>query len=205
MRRWWVALAALVIGGGVSATLIVLDNPARETVDVYVAARDVSAGSTLGSDAITLARVKVTDSRALLFTRGDESKLATHQATHDLVSGQLIQRSDVTASGSIADRRLVFVPVKDAPPAVPGSKVDLLVMNGTLDHPSVAPFALGVEVRASVAGGLVVVVASRQAAAFVYAAGAMHLVAVIAEPGTAAGVEEAVSSPEQAMDTAAQR
>ena len=59
--------------------------------------------------------------------------------------------------------------------------------------------------RASVTGGFVVVVASRQAAAFVYAAGVMHLVAVIAEPGTADGVEEAVSSPEQAMALAAQR
>ena len=205
MRRWLVAVAALMIGGGVSAALVVLDNPARETVEVCVAARDVPAGSALGSDAITLGRVKVSSSRPLLFMRADESKLATLQATHDLVAGQLIQRSDVTALGSIADRRLVFVPVKDAPPAAPGSKVDLLVMNMTPDHAYVAPFALGIEVRASVPGGLIVVVPSKQAAAFVYAAGAMHLAAVIAEPGTADGVEEAVSSQEQAIATAAQR
>ena len=205
MRRWLVALAALMIGGAVSGTLMVVDNPARDTSEVYVAARDVQAGSPLASDVIALERVKVASSRTLLFARGDESRLATLQATHDLVSGQLIQRSDVTATATVADRRLVFVPVKDAPPAPPGARLDLLVVAGTPDHVYVAPFALGVEVRSSVAGGFVVVVPSKQAAAFVYAAGVMHLVAVIAEPGTASGVEEAVSSPDQAMAMAAQR
>jgi hypothetical protein len=53
-----------------------------------------------------------------------------------------------------------------------------------------------------VSGGLIVVVTSRQAAAFVYAANAMHLVAVIAEPGAADGAENAVSSPDQAIAVA---
>ncbi|TAN32091.1 hypothetical protein EPN29_10225 [bacterium] len=205
MRRWLVALAALTIGGGVSAALLVLANPARDMTDVYVAARDVPAGAVLGAGVIALERIHVTGGRALLFTRGDESKLVGLQTTHDLLTGQLIQRSDVGEAGVIADRRLVFVPVKEAPPATPGSKVDLLVVGGAPDHPSVTPFALAVEVRATVAGGLVVVVASRQAAAFVYAASNMHLAAVIAEPGAADGSEESVSTPEQAMAVAGQR
>jgi hypothetical protein len=204
MKRWLVAIAALMIGGAVSAVLLVASNPDRETTEVYAATRNVSAGSSLTADAIALEKVHVMSSDALFFTRGDESKLANLHATHELASGQLIQRSDVAAATSIADRRLVFVPVKDAPPAIAGSKVDLLTISGAPDHVSVAPFALGVEVRASVAGGLIIVVSSRDATAFVYAASAMQLVAVIAEPGTADGAEAPVSSPDQAVAVAAQ-
>jgi hypothetical protein len=71
------------------------------------------------------------------------------------------------------------------------------------DHLSISPFALGIEVEASVAGGLVVVVSSRQAPAFVYAAVAMHLTAVISTVGTVGG-EGAVSTEQQAMAVAAQ-
>jgi hypothetical protein len=204
MKRWLVALAALMIGGGVSAVLLVASNPERDTTQVYATTRDVPAGSSLTSDAVALERVNVMGSRALFFTRGDESKLANLHATHELASGQLIQRSDVAAASSMADRRLVFVPVKDAPPAIAGSKVDLLAISGAPDHLFVAPFAFSVEVRASVAGGLVIVVSSRNASAFVYAARAMQLVAVIAEPGTADGAEVPVSSPDQAVAVAAQ-
>lgn len=198
------AFAALAIGGGVSAVLLFAANPARDAVEVYVASRDLPAGASLGADALALDRINVASGRSLLFGRGDESKLAGLQATHDLASGQLIQRSDVMASGSVADRRLVFVPVKDVPAAAAGSKVDLLVIEGTLDHPTVVPFALSVEVRSIASGGLVVVVPSKQAAAFVYAANAMRLAAVIAEPGAAGGAEGAISSPDQAMAAAAQ-
>jgi hypothetical protein len=125
-------------------------------------------------------------------------------ATHDLAAGQLIQHSDATTAEALPDRRLVFVPVKDAPPAAAGSRVDLLVVDGSPDHLSVSPFALGVEVQSSVAGGLVVVVSSRQAPAFVYAAVTMHLTAVIAGAGTAGGAEGGVSTPEQAVAVAAQ-
>jgi hypothetical protein len=69
----------------------------------------------------------------------------------------------------------------------------------------VIPFALGVEVRATSASGLIVMVTSRQASAFVYAADAMRLVAVIAEPGAAEGAEVPVSSSSEAMAAAAQR
>jgi hypothetical protein len=204
MRRWLVAFAALAIGGGVSAALLVLANPTRDAAEVYVAARDLPAGASLGPDVLALERVSFASGLSLLFGRGDEAVLAGQRASHDLASGQLIQRSDVMDSTSFADRRLVFLPVKDVPAASAGSKVDLLVIGGTPGHPTVVPFALGVEVRATVSGGLVVVVASKQAAAFVYAANVMHLAAVIADPGAAGGAEAAISTPDQAMAAAAQ-
>jgi hypothetical protein len=204
MKRWLVATAALMIGGAVSAGLLVASSPDRDTTEVYAAARDISAGSSITSDAIALERVHVVGTVALFFMRGDEAKLANLHATHELSSGQLIQRSDVAAASSIADRRLVFVPVKNAPPSIAGSKVDLLTISGAPDHLFVAPFALGVEVRASVAGGLIIVVSSKDASAFVYAASAMQLVAVIAEPGTADGAEVPVASADQAVAVAAQ-
>jgi hypothetical protein len=203
-RRWLVAFAALGIGGAVSAALLILANPGREAVDVYVAARDVPAGASLGADAIAVERIPVASRRSQVFGRGDESQLAGLRASHNLMSGQLIQRSDVMDASSAADRRLVFVPVKDVPPAAAGSKVDLLVIGGSPDHPTVIPFAVGVEVRSTNANGLTVIVTSRQASAFVYAANAMRLVAVIAEPGTADGAEAPVSSPSEAMAAAAQ-
>jgi hypothetical protein len=203
MKRWLVAFIALAIGGGVSAALLIAADPARGMVDVYIAARDLPAGASLGSDALALKHINVGSGRSLLFGRGDESALAGLRAAHDLASGQLIQRTDVMDSTSVADHRLVFVPVKNMPAAAPGSQVDLLVIGGTTDHPTVVPFALGVEVSTQVSGGLVLVVSSKQAAAFVYAAETMHLAAVIAEPGTASGAEGAISSPDQATAEAA--
>ena len=198
-----VALAALLVGGSVSAAMLIVANPERDTVDVYVAARDLPAGASLGADSIAIERVVITAGLSLLFTRGDESRLVGTRASHDLSTGQLIQRSDVMDSSISADRRLVFMPLKDVPAAPPGSKVDLLVIAGAPDHPTVAPFALGVVVQGTVSGGLVVVVASKQASAFVYAATAMRLVAVIAEPGAAEGAESSVSSSSEAMSLAA--
>jgi hypothetical protein len=194
MKRWLAAFGAVAIGGGVSAALLVAANPARDTFEVYAAARDLPAGAALGTGDLALERVSISSGRSLLFGPGDESKLAGLLATHDLASGQLIQRSDVMDSSSVADRRLVFVPVADVPAAVAGSKVDLLVIGGTPDRPTVVPFALGVEVSSTMSGGLVVEVSSKQAAGFVYAANVMHLAAVIAEPGAAAGAEAAFFS-----------
>lgn len=205
MKRWLLAFAALAIGGGVSAALLVIANPNRDSAEVYVAARDLPAGASLGADALALERISVASGRSLLFGRGDEAALAGLRATHDLASGQLIQRSDVMDSTSFADRRLVFVPLKDVPLMAAGSKVDLLVVGGPAEHPTVLPFALGIEVRSTASDGLVLVVGSKQAAAFVYAANAMHLVAVVAEPGAAGGAETAISGPDQAMAAAAQQ
>ena len=66
------------------------------------------------------------------------------------------------------------------------------------------PFALGVEVRAVATGGFVVAVPSRQASAFVYAAEAMRLVAVVAAPNAPKGDEAPIGAPDQAMAVAAQ-
>jgi hypothetical protein len=204
MRRWVTALLALTLGVGVSAALLVFANPDRNAVAVYAAARDIPAGAALSQDSVVLVRISGAGLSPLLFTGGDAPKLASLRASHDLAAGQLIQRTDATSQDAMADRRLVFVPVKDAPPAAAGSRVDLLVVDGWPDHPSVSPFALGVEVQASVAGGLVVAVSSKQAPAFVYAAVAMHLTAVISSAGTGSGGEGAVSTEEQAMAVAAQ-
>jgi SAF domain len=204
MRRWATAVVALGLGVGVSAALLVFANPDRNAVAVYAAARDIPAGAALAPDAVVLVTLNATGLPPLLFKNGDTATLAGMHATHDLAAGQLIQRSDATRPDATPDRRLVFVPIKDAPPAAAGSRVDLMVVAGSPDHLSVAPFALGVEVEASVAGGLVVAVSSKQAPAFVYAAVAMHLTAVIAGAGTAGGAEGAVSTAEQAMEVAAQ-
>jgi len=205
MRRWVIAFAAIAIGGGVSAAMFVATNPARGTVEVYVAARDLPAGATLAPDVLALERITPASGMSLLFGRADEAALTSLRASHDLASGQLIQRSDVMDASSFPDRRLVFLPLKDVPAVAPGSKVDLLVITGTADRPTVAPFALGVDVRSTVAGGLVVEVTSRQAAAFVYAANTMHLAAVIAEPGATGGTEGPITTRDQAMAVAAQQ
>jgi hypothetical protein len=204
MKRWAIALLALTVGGGVSAALLTLTNPDRDAVEVYAAARDIRAGSTFAPDSVVLVRVSASGLPPLIFKRADGSRLASLLATHDVAAGQLIQRTDARSQDSISDRRLVLIPIKDAPPVAPGSKVDLLVVDGALDHVSVSPFALGVEVVASTAGGLVVVVSSRQAPAFVYASTVLRLTAVVAEPGAAAGAEGAVSTPEQALAVAGQ-
>lgn len=205
MKRWLVGLAALLAGGGVSAAMLVAADPSRGTFEAYSVARDVPAGATLSADAIQLERVSIAGGAATLFKRDEGSRLATMRAAHDLTAGQLIQRSDVIGATSFADRRLVFVPVTGVPATAPGSRVDLLMIEGSADRPTVVPFALGVEVQSAVSGGLVVVVPAKEAAAFVYAATTMHLAAVVAEPGAADGTELPISSPEDAMAVAAGR
>ncbi|HEY3193823.1 MAG TPA: SAF domain-containing protein [Candidatus Dormibacteraeota bacterium] len=205
VKRWMVALAALLVGGGVSAALLVAADPDRNAIEVYATTRGVPAGAAITGDVLWLQRVNVAGGTALFFTRNDEQELVSMRAAHDLSSGQLIQRSDVTAATSAADRRLVFIPVKDAPPAAAGSRVDILVIRGSADSPVVEPFALGVEVKQAATGGIVVAVPSRQAAAFVFAASAMRMVVVVAEAGAADGAEASISSPDQAIAVAAGR
>jgi hypothetical protein len=205
MRRRLIATMALLAGGGVSAVLLVVTDPSHGSVDVYAAARDLAAGAQLSSDSIQLERVSVAGGTALLFTSGDDSRLLAMRAAHDIAAGQLIQRGDVMGSASIADRRLVFIPVTAVPATSPGAKVDLLVIAGTSDHPTVVPFALGVAVDATVSGGLILAVPAREAAAFVFAGATMHLAAVIAEPGAGEGTETPISTPEDAIAVASGR
>ncbi len=199
MKNWIVAAVAIVMGVAVSAALLVLTNPSRSQEDAFVLARSVAAGDVISPDALRLEPVMAGASATSLFTRAEEAQLDGARAAHDLLAGQLLQRSDVADSQTLLDARLVFVPVKDAPPAAPGQKVDLFMIGGAGDSPTVIPFALGVEVRAVVTGGLVVAVPSKQATAFVYAGEVMRLVAVVADAGAPAGSEEPISAPDQAL------
>jgi hypothetical protein len=205
MKRWLIAAAALLAGGGVSAALLVAADPERSAVDVYAAAHDLPAGAVLSIEAVELRRVSVAGGATFLFTRRDESRLMAMRAAHDLAAGQLIQRADVMESTSFADRRLVFIPLSGMPPAPAGTKVDLLLIGGSADHPTVVPFAAGVEVQAAVSGGLVVAVPAKEAAAFVFAAASLHLAAVVDVPGAADGIEIPISSTEDAMAVVAGR
>src|SRR5579864_5380862 len=107
MKRWLIAGGALLVSATVSAGLLVASNPARDSVEVVAAAQDVASGAILGAESLTLERVAMTANRALFFTRADEAALASLHATHDLIAGQLIQRTDVASADSSADRRLV--------------------------------------------------------------------------------------------------
>jgi hypothetical protein len=202
MKRWVLAIAALVAGSAVSAALLVMSDPSRDSTNVWAASRDLSAGAQLDSQSIALIKIGSGAMGTLLFTAGEAQSLVRLRTTHNLVAGQLIQRSDVTVSQAPSDARLVFVPIKDVPPVTDGSRVDLLVIDGAPDHLAVEPFSSKVEVRAVVAGGLVIVVPAQQAAAFVYAATALDLAAVVAEPGAADGTELPITSSQQAMDVA---
>jgi hypothetical protein len=204
MKNVIVAAMAIAMGVGVSVALLVYSNPSRTEVEVYALARSVSGGDVITSDALHLEGLVVPDGAGSLFKRGDEAQLQGVRAAHDLVAGALLQRSDVAPAQSVADERLVFLPIKDAPPAVPGQQVDLLALSGTPDVPAVVPFALGVEVRGVATGGLVVAVPSKEASAFVYAAEVMHLVAVVADPDAHRGTEPPISMPDQAFTAVAQ-
>ena len=203
LKNWLVAGLALSLGIAVSAALLIFGNPARDEIEVYALAHDVTAGTTLTQDALRLVAVMLPDGASALFQK-DAGDLRGTRAAHDLIAGQLLQRADVVAASASADVRLVFIPVKDAPPASAGSRIDLLVISGAADHPDVIPFALGVDVRGAVPGGFIVAVTSRQAPAFVYASEVMRLVAVIAAAGAPAGNEEPVGAPDQALAMASQ-
>ncbi len=205
MKNWMVALVALAMGGAVSAALLVFASSSRGEVDAYAVTQNLAAGSDITRAVLRLEPVSISAGDSALFARGDEAQLVGVRAGHDLQAGQLLQRGDVIAPAAVSDERLVFIPVKDAPPAAPGSELDLLLVSGTTDQPAIVTFALGVEVRAVVTGGFVVAVPSRQAAAFVYAAEVMRLVAVVAAPGAALGSESPIGAPDQALAVAAQQ
>ncbi len=202
MKRWIVAGVALAASIAVSATLLIVADPSRGAVQVASAAHDIPAGSLLDQDLVTFDRITIDAGSPAFFTRRDVGLLSSLRATHDLAAGQLIQRSDVAAPSSITDRRLVFVPVKDVPPVSAGDRVDLLLVTGDPGHPTVEPFAVGIDVRAATASGLVVEVPASKAAAFVYAGSAMQLVAVVAESGSGQGAEMPVANDQQAIDIA---
>ncbi len=203
LKRWLSAAIALAFGGGVTAVLLAVASPAPDSQQAYALAHDVPAGAQLGAGALVLRPVGAGLPSADVFTRGDYSALVGQRATHDLASGQLIQRTDV--SPAAADERLLFRPVKDAPPVAAGSSIDLFVVTGSPDSPAVEPFAAAVGVRGSAPGGVIVAVPADRAAAFVYAAETMRLVAVVTEVGAGSAPEEPVTSAQQAMEVAARQ
>src|SRR5260370_38644947 len=132
-----------------------------------------------------LKRVSIEGGAAQLCPVGEGSRLSVLRAAHGIPAGQLIQRGDVMSATSVSDRRLVFVPVGQLPVMSPGARVDLLLIAGTADHPTVVPFALGVEVQGAVSGGLVVAVPAKEVAALLFSAAPMRLPAVGVETGAA--------------------
>jgi Flp pilus assembly protein CpaB len=191
-----VAVAALGAGGLVTVALLAYTaSQAATQQEVYVAMRDVPAGAPLAPDAVRVDRVRLGGAGAAAVGPTAARILFGSRAAHDLVAGQLLQRSDLASADSGPDRRRVLIPVKEVPPVMPGDRVDLLLVSGG----AVSPFVFNLEVVASGPGGLVVSAPSRAASALVWAAAGGHLVAVVADPGARRGDEQPVNSLEQAQ------
>src|SRR5260370_35728845 len=92
MRRWATALLALGLGVSVSAALLVFASPDRNTVEVYAAARDIPAGSSISPDSVVKVRVSSTGLPSLWFTGGEKAPPTGLHSTHVLAAGHVIQR-----------------------------------------------------------------------------------------------------------------
>jgi len=192
-----VAAAALVAGGLVTGALLLYTGAqARATDEVYVAVRDVPAGAPLAPDSLRLDRMRLGTAGGAVLGPAAARLIFASRAAHDLVAGQLVQRSDLATAESGPDRRRVLLPVKDAPPVSPGDRVDLLLL---LNGGAVVPFFFNLEVVSTQPAGLVVSAPSRAATALVWASQGGRLVAVAADPGARRGDESAVASLEQAL------
>jgi hypothetical protein len=195
LRRWLIAAAALGAGGLVTVALLAYTgSQAAAQEEVYVAVRDVPAGAPVAPDAVRLDHVHLGAAGTAVLGPGASRVLFGSRAAHDLVAGQLVQRSDLSAAESGPDRRRVLIPVKDPPPVTAGDRVDLLLVSGS----TVAPLVFNLEVVGAGPSGLVVSAPSRAATALVWAAIGGHLVAVVADPGARRGDEQPVGSLEQA-------
>lgn len=198
MRRWFVTAAALITGAATTGLLLWYGSPERGAVPAYVLLRDVPAGGLVGLEAARLEPVRLPAAARPPLGAGSEHLLQSSPAAHDLRAGQLIQAGDLAAGRAAPDRRLVLVPLHEAPPLAPGDRIDLLLLSGGGERSSVVPFVLGLEVRAVVPGGVVVAASSRAASGLVYAGAAARLAAVVAEPASRPGQESTVSSIDEA-------
>lgn len=199
LRRYLVALAALLSGGLVAGGLLLVDRSAAGAQEYVVAARDLPAGAPLTADALATVRLQPAAAARLAIPAAQLSALSRSRTAHELAAGQLIQRGDVSGPAEAADRRLVWLPLKDLPPLAPGDRLDLLELSGPPEHLTVLPFALDLSVRSASAAGVVVAVPSRQAPALLYALAAGRLVGIAAPAGSGPGQEGPVGSAEQAQ------
>src|SRR5260370_41425565 len=111
MRHWATALLALGLGVSASAALLVFASPDRNTVEVYAAARDIPAGSSILPDSLVKVRVSSTGLPSLLFTGGGQSTLTGLHAPDDLAVVHMIRRTDAASLEAFPDRRLVHYQV----------------------------------------------------------------------------------------------
>lgn len=127
-------LAALAVVTGVRASAL----PAVETVGVLVAARDLGAGRTLGSQDLTVARLPVASVPAgsLAGSAAQPEKLAGRTLAAPLREGEPVTDVRLVAPGLLAGYPgLVAAPVRVADAAV----VDLLAVGDRVDLLAVSP------------------------------------------------------------------
>src|SRR5690349_8837582 len=105
LRRYLVALAALLSGGFVAGGLLLVDRSAAGAEDYVVAARDLPAGAPLTADALATVPLQLGAAARLAFPAARLSALSRSRAAHQLAAGQLIQRGDVSGAAEGADRR----------------------------------------------------------------------------------------------------
>ena len=202
MRRWLVAVLALVLGAGTAGVLLVAVNPDAGSERVFAAARDLPAGAPLDDGSLRLVLVRLGPAAGLAYGQASEGELLSLRTTHELMQGQVIQRSDVAPAVAAASLRAVFVPVRSAPPLNAGDHVDLLAVTGPANSAVVVPFATGLLVRAQVGGAVIVAVDPAQAGALAYAGVTTPLIAVATSGGS--GGEQPVATIEQAEALARQ-
>ncbi|HEX6488370.1 MAG TPA: SAF domain-containing protein [Candidatus Dormibacteraeota bacterium] len=201
MKRWLIALLALLLGGGTAAVLLVAANPDAGTEQVLAAAHDVPSGAALDPGALQVLTVRLAQATPLAYPAGATAQLRGLRTTHSLLAGQVIQHSDVTAAQAAGPAlRTLVVPVRSAPPLAPGDRVDLLIIEGAGGTTAVLPFASGLLVRAQLSGSIVVAVDPAQAGALAYVGVTTPLIAVAATDG--AGGEPPVSTVQQAAELA---
>lgn len=196
------ALLALALGGGTAAVLLVAANPDAGTERVYAAARDLPAGAAVDAGSLEVVTVRLGPAAGLAFAESAGPGPLGLRATHELLAGQVIQRSDVAAAQAAAALRSLVVPVRSAPPLAAGDRIDLLAVTGPPNSAVVVLFASGLLVRAQIGGSVVVAVDPAQAGALAYAGVTTPLIAVQASGGD--GGEQPVATIEQAEDLARQ-
>ena len=202
-RRIAVAAVAIAVGAAVSAGLIAYQAATVGGRGFLAAAHDLPAGASVTADSFEVVQVVVAPAQAVVLLPASSSRLRVgSRAVHPLLAGQLIVRGDLEAAGTDAAAALVAVPIKDLPPTRAGDRVDLFVLTGTGEHASAQPFAWAVPVAAVTGDGLVLRVATHQELAFVYAAGALRLAAVVSGAGPPAAPMAPMTSPDQALAAA---